>query len=142
MPKVNFNAPAQRELHLNKVLSGSKATYAAWAVLEAMCRHSDFKSNTVKITSIQLEKSARRCNRTIKEAMRFLKREGTIVPIANAAGGRGVAVTYALISKSNGDDVAKPKTLKQLTLEIMKRDKCSYEGARRQAASELADIDA
>ena len=110
MPKVSFKRAGEREKFLNRVLDQSMATYGAFAVLEAMCRRSDFRCNEVTITAPQLVRSARRCDRTVRDAWRFLKAEGTIKPVRGADGGRGVAVTFQLNPLGGYEDETAPQT--------------------------------
>ena len=98
MPRKNEHpAPLyRRQTHLNSVLRASAARYTGWAILEALCRLSEFERPEVTITKDQLEREARRTLKCIKRGLQELRDEGTIVPVKNFAGGRGNAVTYRL----------------------------------------------
>ncbi len=82
--------------HMNAVLGGSNATYAAWAVLEAMVRLAEFDRPEVTVTKSQLMDEAKRSWPRIKIALKILREEGSIEPIKNILGGRGNATTYRL----------------------------------------------
>jgi len=86
----------QPRKHINRVLEATKASYSVYSVLQALCHAAEFDRPEVTITRTQLEKAARRSRNTVLDALRFLKAEGTIVPIKNPEGGRGNAVTYKL----------------------------------------------
>jgi len=82
--------------HINAVLRGSCAGYAGWAVLEALCRLAEFDRPEVTVTKKQLQSEAKRGITQTKAGLKFLREEGTIVPIRNFQGGRGNATTYRL----------------------------------------------
>ena len=109
-----------------------------------MCRRSEFNTNTVKITTAQLVKQARRCNRTIKEATRTLKREGSIVPILDMTGGRGLAVTYSLEAIGQGEENPHDRVgeaeLRAMIAKIMAEEKVSYGEAKHAAEQILGEI--
>lgn len=81
---------------INAVLNSTRAKGSALLILFYFAHHSDFKTEQVIRTKGQIAEDTGLCMRTIKDALAFLRLEGTIVYVNNAKGGRGRAVTIQL----------------------------------------------
>jgi hypothetical protein len=82
--------------HVDRVLKASKSRGAARTVLLEACRRADFKKPETTVTKNQLQEMLGYHRKTIQRALRFLKDEGSLLPVRNVEGGRGNAVTYRL----------------------------------------------
>lgn len=95
--------------HVDRVIKQSQARHAARMVLLEVCRRADFKKPETTFTKQQLQDTTGLTDKTIREALRFLRAEGTLVPVQGFAGGRGVAVTYSLVAVGQGAQEAAPR---------------------------------
>lgn len=82
--------------HVDRVVKASKSRCAARTVLLEACRRADFKKPETTVTKNQLEEMLGYDRKTIQRALKFLKDEGSLLPVRNVEGGRGKAVTYRL----------------------------------------------
>lgn len=76
--------------------AASPAAYAASHILKIMWNEADFHAPKVTITKEQLMMHARCSLFTVKRALIELRSEGSIKPIKNHRGGRGIPTTWRL----------------------------------------------
>lgn len=95
--------------HTDRVIKSSCARNAARVVLLEACRRADYGKPETTFTKNQLQETTGLCLKSIREALRFLRAEGSLEPVQGFAGGRGVAVTYRLCPVGQGGE-AQPNT--------------------------------
>lgn len=97
--------------HIDKVLKASKAParQVARAVLQEACRRAEFDKPETTFTREQIEKAIRAERKSVQRGLKFLKDEGSLLPIRKIEGGRGNAVTYRLQAIGQGGESAAPE---------------------------------
>jgi hypothetical protein len=96
--------------HVDNVIKQSKAKHGSRTILLEACRRADYGKPFSTFTKKQLHETTGLCDKTIREALRFLRAEGTLVPTQGFAGGKGVAVTYRLVAVGQGAQVTTSRT--------------------------------
>lgn len=97
-----------RQRHINAVLRCYRGKVRSRAILETMCRLSEFDRPEVIITKPQLVEETGRCWNTVKSALAELREAGSILPVKNQLGGRGNAVTWRLVALAAEDTAPAP----------------------------------
>ncbi|MBI1220131.1 MAG: hypothetical protein GC186_16460 [Rhodobacteraceae bacterium] len=89
----------RRQRHVGAVVAGSGTRHSTRLVLEILCRLSEFDRPEVTTTKPQLVEESGLYRDTVYAAIRELREAGIILPVRNAKGGRGNAVTYRLLAR-------------------------------------------
>ncbi len=135
--------------HTTKVLKSSKARCGQRMVLQCMCARADFKKPEVVITKNQISDYTGLERKAVQRAIKFLREEGTIRPIAGERGGKGVAVRYQLVNirpdanegdergQKSADIDRRSKQYRDTLARIMSERGVDYGTARNMADEEM-----
>lgn len=98
---------SQTRKHINAVLAQSQARHSRRLVLMVLARRADFETGLVRITKENILGETGYNLKTIKEALAWLRREGSIVEIGQSlVGGRGKVVTYGFRMVGQGGSLS------------------------------------
>ena len=92
--------------HVDAVVKASNAQNGAREVLLEACRRANHLKPEVTFTKDQICDTCKMERPKCQKALRFLKAEGSLVPILNAEGGRNVPTTYAIRIAGQGEKIA------------------------------------
>lgn len=89
--------------YLPRVKQAACVRLGVYIVLSIMCDRSEFDRPEVTITKREICEKTTLCAKTVKNALKHLRKIGAIVPIQGFQGGSGVATTYRLCIVGEGE---------------------------------------